>query len=734
MTSTVIRKPLEIDLRYLQQNARTAIRDVYDAITELVTNADDAYARAGRAGPIEIELERRRGTASLLRVRDRATGMTAAELDGKLACLGSRRHSGLASGAAVRGTNSRGAKDVIALGEVTFESIGPDGLFASCTITPDGYFARTAEPSRPSAALRRVVGIPKGTGTVVTIELDPSVKVPRHATLVKNLRRLVPLRDVLSDPDREVSLSDAAQDRREPLRYHAPEGSDRVKKQLSLPGYRDVAAKLVIRRARRKLEGQGKFREGGILIKSRRAVHEATYFAPELEHDPLAARFFGTLRCPFIDDLWNEFDERAEKGLAADPRNPTLVLDPLRQGGLRRDHPFVKALFQEALKVLRPLVDDERRLAESQQARIESDETRKRLDALERAATRFMDQFSEDAGEEADPGSGRVEGGFQRRGFALNPPFARIVVGHRQRFWLNVSLVRHPEVAEGTVAQVTCATDDITADKAYCPLEPHPARDNTLRCTWEVTARRVCPVSGVTVRVGEVTASAPIEVLAAEKDRYADLETFRFERRRYRLRPAVPKKIRVLAPAPAVVTQPVPVEFACDARGVEIKGDRTMSVRSALGIAECKVQVVVPESDTKTMLQATVPGHAAEAQLISGPPEGESVQIRIEDIDLGQRRCRWQGNVLEIAARHPSIRRYVGSPAENFKGQERPRFRVLLAEIVAYAICERILARNVRNSPEDYRDYDLDAYLHDRDELVTRFLPIAHENQVPDPG
>jgi len=141
MANPVSRRLDLSDPRYWQQNARHAIRDVYDAIVELVTNSDDAYARSDAGGRIEIEVERRRkGSASLLRIRDFAGGLTADEMDRKLSRLGCRRDSGLAEGGDVRGTNSRGAKDVAAIGLVTYESITTDAQYARCQITPRGEF------------------------------------------------------------------------------------------------------------------------------------------------------------------------------------------------------------------------------------------------------------------------------------------------------------------------------------------------------------------------------------------------------------------------------------------------------------------------------------------------------------------------------------------------------------------------------------------------------------------
>ena len=57
------------------QHAKMAIRDIYDAIVELVTNADDRYQVIDKKGRIDIEIMRHRNKPSLLFVRDFADGM-----------------------------------------------------------------------------------------------------------------------------------------------------------------------------------------------------------------------------------------------------------------------------------------------------------------------------------------------------------------------------------------------------------------------------------------------------------------------------------------------------------------------------------------------------------------------------------------------------------------------------------------------------------------------------------
>ena len=74
------------------------------------------------------------------------------------------RVSGLEQGLAVRGTNSRGAKDIAALGDVMFESIAADNRWHRFDIS--AYFEYSAHDSVPaSEELRQQLGLGTGTGT-----------------------------------------------------------------------------------------------------------------------------------------------------------------------------------------------------------------------------------------------------------------------------------------------------------------------------------------------------------------------------------------------------------------------------------------------------------------------------------------------------------------------------------------------------------------------------------------
>lgn len=719
------------DRRSVMQQARLAIKDIYDAIVELVTNADDRYQKLGTAGRIEIVIERSK-SQRLLRVRDFADGMTLVDMDNKLSRTGGRV-SGLEAGLSVRGTNSRGAKDIAALGSVRFESIAAaDGKLHISEIT-DGFVFRTHGTHEATPARRSSVGINDGSGTVVSVTVGPNHSLPQHETLRARIQHMVALRDILADPQRTVVLRDSS--RPKPVQLTAPQfgSTDRVKETFSIPGYEGAQAKLVIARAPTPFERESsRFRLGGILVKSRHGVHEATYFDPELETDPHALWFHGRLTCAYIDDLWNEFDDRFEQGLQADSANAIPILDPSRQSGLTRQHPFVQALFREALKRLRPLVEDERQREERQRATIESDATRRRLNALEKAAAKFMQDYGDDEDVARDPEGYQAGSQFKTRGYLLSPPFAQMVLGRSQRFWLTVNQEVFPEIESGASVQIECLTSDVQSDQRLVTLHPHAQQEGVLRAIWSVKAVNATPATAVRARIGPIVVESVIEVFTEESDKFKDVDTLRFANKRYRLHTdGARKRLRVLAPISAF-PEPTELQVVVSSRHFKLSGPRIIRPNEKMRIAHGELVLVSDGAPIAGTITISAAGSEATAELQAVPPPGAELSIQLKDIDLKHQRSRWRNNVLEIAARHPSLSRYLGSKAAGFPGQELKHFRILVAEIVADAVCYRLVAQNIRANPEDYENADWDLYYADYTKVFSLFLPIAHKLQCPE--
>lgn len=725
-------RAIQAHRRALIQAAKFAIRDVFDAIVELVTNADDRYQILDREGLIEIEIEHKRGkNPSILKVRDHADGMDADTMDKKLSILGGRE-SGMEAGAMVRGTHSRGAKDVAALGNVVFESIASDMKYHKCEITPFFDFV-PFESQKLTPEIRRSIGILEGTGTLVTIHLEKTQRIPLYENLKKQIEHLVSLRGILGDKRRKLVLRDKSHKDGEILSAPHINGKDRLKESLDIPSYPQARAKLIICRAGDPFEREPeRFRLGGIRIESKRAIHQATLFDPGLETDNHALWFFGRLICPYIDDLCIQFDERFEARLPPEELNPTYPLDPSRRSGLNREHPFVRALYAEALIRLRPLVEEERKREEHERARIESNETRKRLNALEKAAIEFMQSFDDVDQTARDQDGKSPDSSFMEKGYSLSPPYIQMIVGQSQVFWLNVRQDTFPELDTSSTVQIECLSNELVSDKRYCGLEPHPVRQGVLRALWKVKAISATPTTGIKVRVGPIIAESIIEVLSSEAEKYSHITKLEFSRKHYNISTEKSrKKIRILAPI-SLVEKPTSVCIEIDSQEFEISGQQVLSPNERLCVSLCDLTVKSTGKEASARITAKLDNVQATADIASIEPMGADLSIRLEDIDLGNQRYRWRQNVLEIAARHPSLRRYLGDKQAGFPGQESKHFRVLIAEVVADAVCSLVVRRSVQNSPEDFEDADWDAYYSLYSKYLTEFLPLAHKLQCPE--
>ncbi len=151
-----------------------------------------------------------------------------------------------------------------------------------------------------------------------------------------------------------------------------------------------------------------------------------------------------------------------------------------------------------------------------------------------------------------------------------------------------------------------------------------------------------------------------------------------------------------------------------------------------LRVAIADFAIPLPDAELATTVRASAEGYQATAEVRAVPEVGAALKIRIEDIDLRNQRYRMRNNVVEIAGRHPSLRRYLGAAAENFPGQNDSHFRVLVAEIVADAVCADIVGRSADANPESYKNADWDRYYAEYSEYMTKFLPIAHRIVVPE--
>lgn len=353
---------LKTTLRYRRQNMTKAMRGrIERGLVELITNSDDSYRDLEdngiqTTGKIRIEIERKRiGQFSIIRVRDRAAGMSDEEMYRKIGVMGDRT-SGFEKGKLRRGLYGRGAKDVAVFGCAHFESI-KDDKYSHFIILPSLICRREASNQRVTKEHRLKLGVPRGNGTVVTIEVDHSFSIPHHEKLIDILSRYYSLRDIMANPNREITLLDVNTNKSDHLMYKYPEGNIIFNEVIDIPGYTDAKVRLLIRQHTTPFQVINMPLREGIIIKSGAAIHDCTYF--QLEADSYSWRFSGELYCDYIDKLVREYDDREESSTQPvhPTNNPILLIDPDRDG-LVDDHPFTQVLKRKCRQLLRSYIDD----------------------------------------------------------------------------------------------------------------------------------------------------------------------------------------------------------------------------------------------------------------------------------------------------------------------------------------------------------------------------------------
>lgn len=396
--------------RYTRQNMERAMGGrIERGLVELITNSDDSYRNLEEKGKrilgkIIIEIERRKDEPSTLRVRDRAEGMSSEGMQDKLGTLGGRT-SGFEKGKPRRGLNGRGAKDIAAFGMVRFESIKNEE-YSHFVISPSLKCRFLDLPRKVTPDDRQRLKIPRSNGTIVTVEVESHrFQIPRHESLIKNFSRYYSLRDIFSNPNREVMVADLNRDRKSRLAYRYPEGEIVFNAWLEVLGYPEVKAHLLIRRHPSSFKQDRLPYREGILVKSASAIHDCTYFG--LEPEPLAWRFTGELHCKFIDRLIREYDDREEESPDHPnhpPNNPMRLLDPFRDG-LVCEHPFIKSLYEKGRQTLGRLVEDLKATETPLKREVSNEDIQERLDKLSKEASKVFVSKLRELEEEIPPAS-----------------------------------------------------------------------------------------------------------------------------------------------------------------------------------------------------------------------------------------------------------------------------------------------------------------------------------------
>ena len=120
-------------------------------------------------------------------------------------------------------------------------------------------------------------------------------------------------------------------------------------------------------------------RPAGILVTGKRAIYDNTLFG--YEGHPIAGWIRGRLRCEYIDQLANDYDDLVESEETPPETNPLPIISRRRRG-LANDHPFWDALNKAVNEVVGPVIAALEEAGQTGTEPKESPGTRRRLDNL----------------------------------------------------------------------------------------------------------------------------------------------------------------------------------------------------------------------------------------------------------------------------------------------------------------------------------------------------------------
>jgi hypothetical protein len=315
--------------KYIRQ---FTIKSLDDAIIELVTNSDDAYRKtSSKIKYIYIDTY----DGKIVHVRDYALGLLSEEMTQCFLQVGE-----YTADTDSRGFFSRGAKDVSAIGNLTFNGI-KNGKYAQCLLNTDAYGAISIADIDATQDIRDQVGIAEN-GLDVMIELLPNYQGFDYNQLYANLSKYAVLRDILSDETNIIMMRNYDSNNEvvfnERLTYTYPTSEKILDLEYIVPNYPDVTARFIVNKSNQNIEQPVKESqmEFGFLIKDSTTVYEVNTIDNKYRWNPGINYIYGYLQCEGIKKYLLDYDINGSS-----EKNPYPIIDPSRLTGLNKMHPLI---------------------------------------------------------------------------------------------------------------------------------------------------------------------------------------------------------------------------------------------------------------------------------------------------------------------------------------------------------------------------------------------------------
>lgn len=323
--------------KYIRQ---FTIKSIEDALVELITNCFDAYRKTTTTDKVVIiDLI----NDEKIIVRDHALGLTSEQLQSCFLQIGNKT-----SEDSSRGFFSRGAKDITALGNLTFDTI-KDKKYSQCKLSTDVYGEITVQDIDVTEEILKNMCMKNNiNGLSVTIELLPNYKSLEPTKIYTSISKNGTLRDLVSNPSNNITIRkfiDNTNVFEQRVLYEYPPGELLLDIEYIIPNYPNEFAKFVVYKANKPInkplnESQLEF---GFLIKDDTSVYEVSTIDNKYRWNPYMNYIYGYLQTNAIRKYLLDYDTNGSS-----ISNPFPIIDPSRISGVNKQHPLIINLFSIA--------------------------------------------------------------------------------------------------------------------------------------------------------------------------------------------------------------------------------------------------------------------------------------------------------------------------------------------------------------------------------------------------
>lgn len=698
--------------RAFEQDADQAMgSDIVRALVELITNADDAYGT--NAGAIDVELVMLSGEPAVVRVSDKAKGLTPDELKACFSVLGDRT-SGFEKGEAVRGLFGRGAKDTAAFGRTIFESI-KGGTYGRFELLRSGVW--TLDTRAANEDDYNALDIPFGaSGLRASVVIERSgVKIPNRAELARRLTRHVQLRNLTTR--RAMTLRVVKDDARSPstvLLWDEPVGEVLFDDDITISEYGTAARLRLVRLDKPSADRLDNYSTHGIVVSGKASSFVNTMFG---ETGPEISWLHGTLHCTAIDTLIKEFDDH--KG--ADTKNPSRLLRRDRDG-LVADHPFTVVLTATVLDILAPILDDLRpkrdSVGGSEQLNEELRKAGKVAATLLRADLQRLEVDSS-------------EGGVHPTGsspFVMIPPQAAVRLGSKCTITVLISDHVIPATATITASSLDPA---IAAVAEVTERRPHATLADTSILNVRLEGAQIGTTT-VSVAAVELTVGAACEVRVHDDPSPIDESPLDLEWANNTMSVAEGKTRTILLRAPIDLAPSGALDATIDLDGsaVDLATTSVTLNLTGKGWLEGRCEVKGLTADKSSNVTATAGDNVVTGTIrVTRPTSNAGLDVDFRIVDESQGSLRGfvrpvdTGYLVEIYAKNPAIASILGNKTEGsvWEHEDTPAARVAIADAFASTLVDWLLRTEAARAPFQYGD--VDGMLFTRSKYISRYLP-----------